>query len=715
MDEQDTYETIQIGAVTAALDRHPFTGGDILQSVLLRVRLRCSRRIGWLRKIWIERNSEQQNTDDSGFHSEVDAYLKDDDAPADENIWYTQNPVNIQINRRIAETESILANDKESRLAILCQIFGLDQMEKDFLQACIAIALDPNLAVVYAYLQDHKSRGFTTGYLVARLFEYGRYLTLSPASNLKTWQLVEETPAEGTTPTRYTFDPFILGWILGQESQDKLLIGKIHYQKALKPLAGFPFEAALEILRNRNNLSNQISISETKPVTRFTRLIIYGPEGSGRKTLAASVSERLHSKTIFVNCDRIEPPDWAAVFIHAQRFALLNRMNLGWYGLTLHEKSWPQLQGAVEIQFLIAERDQKIPPTSDCLDRSVNVPDISADERQRLWMELVPSSGMWDRTETMEMIRCHRSTIGQITTVGTMNPDSITSAREILNASNSLRLGELAHRLNCTFVWDDLVIPKPIKQDLEDFCFEARDRIVFWESAGARRLFPLGKGLIALFNGGPGTGKTMAAQVIAASLQLDLYRVDLSTMVSKYIGETAKNIERILSRAEEMDVVLFFDEADALFSKRTEVKDAHDRFANTDTNFLLQAIEQYPGIAILATNKKGNMDPGFTRRIRYVVDFPKPDAASRLIIWYRVIKELLGKAAVRKHAKDLEHIAAIADMTGAQIKQSVLSGIFMARRGKARLSTTHLLRGIERELQKEGRGLGRSADSLSNK
>ena len=197
----------------------------------------------------------------------------------------------------------------------------------------------------------------------------------------------------------------------------------------------------------------------------------------------------------------------------------------------------------------------------------------------------------------------------------------------------------------------------------------------------------------------------MAAQVIAAELGLDLFRIDLSAVVSKYVGETAQNLEQILSRAAQMDVVLLFDEADALFGKRTEIKDAHDRFANTDTNHLLQAIETYPGVALLATNKKSNIDTAFIRRLRYVLEFSKPDAAQRQQIWQRLIGELAGAERLSVLEDALESLSSGLEMTGAQIKLAVLSALFAARRDRTSLSLIHLIKGIERELMKAGRSL----------
>jgi SpoVK/Ycf46/Vps4 family AAA+-type ATPase len=235
--------------------------------------------------------------------------------------------------------------------------------------------------------------------------------------------------------------------------------------------------------------------------------------------------------------------------------------------------------------------------------------------------------------------------------------------------------------------------------------FEARERARFWEDGAARRLFPRGTSLVALFSGPSGTGKTMTAQVIAAELELDLFRIDLATCVSKYIGETAKNLREIFQRAEQMNAVLLFDEADALFSKRTEVRDSHDRHANTDTNYLLQLLESFRGIALLSSNKRENMDAAFVRRIRYILEFARPGAQERLRIWRGVVSELAGPAALGGLESLLERLARVLEMSGAQIKLAVLSALFASRHARQPLGVSHLLHGVGRELGKEGRGI----------
>lgn len=201
---------------------------------------------------------------------------------------------------------------------------------------------------------------------------------------------------------------------------------------------------------------------------------------------------------------------------------------------------------------------------------------------------------------------------------------SVTGTTETIRESSLQGQESPTQLMKCTHGWDDLVIANHLKDSLKRFVFEAKERKQLWEQKNVRNQSPNVMGLVCLFTGGSGTGKTMAAQVIAGELNLDLFRIDLSQVVSKYIGETEKNLEKLLARAESMDVLLCFDEADALFGKRTDVKDSHDRYANIEVSYLLQLMEEYRGIVILSTNRKANIDSGFTRRLRYVLDFPKP-------------------------------------------------------------------------------------------
>jgi hypothetical protein len=396
---------------------------------------------------------------------------------------------------------------------------------------------------------------------------------------------------------------------------------------------------------------------------------------------------------------------WREVFMRAQRLAILGGTALIWHGSGLHRR-WPGDVAPGPIQFVACDTCDVVPSCEQTIDHRIDLPTTALEERRGLWKASTPESAAWQAAGLETLAERYRLSAGDIISVSRRGPQGAREAARFAREITRQRLGDLARLLDCPFTWDDLVLTDRLREALEDFAFEARERAAFWESPNARRLFPRGTGLVALFSGPPGTGKTMATQVIAADLELDLFRIDLATVVSKYIGETAKHLAQIFARASRMNAVLLFDEADALFSKRTEVKDAHDRYANADTTYLLQLLEEYSGIVILATNKKQNIDPAFTRRVRYVFEFPRPDASERRRIWRQVIGELSGHDASARLEATIEALASNVEMSGAQIKNAVLASIFVARRVREPLAMLHLLRGVERELNKEGRSVG---------
>ena len=671
--------------------------------VLKRIRLRARRRIAWLRKVWLQRGVTEQGAETT-YHSEVDGYLDSTDHPTEEELWYEQDSSMQPLNKQLAEIEQALAEDTASPLAQLASTFGLNGQEKDLLQACLALYLDPNLGRVYAYLQDHTGRHYTTAPLVARLFGHGLSLPLSTASPLVTWGLVREIEMGHGEPARLDMDPFIRNWLQGLTDLDEALTGITHIQTCYPPLSRWPLKDTLHFIARTLKGEHLHNI----------RVFVSGPEGSGRRSFAAAVCRQLGLMLFSVAVDGISEANWPQTYKQAQRQAFLDRCALLWYGHSLWERPWPRNIPSIHLQFVIGEPHQHLKPQEGITDYRVELPHIPEEECISLWQQLVPAAAHWPRKELEGMVRRQQVTISQMVTAAKKEVSSVAQASEVLRAASRQRLGKLAQPMNSSFSWGDLFVPDWLKQNLSDFAYEATERHQLWADPQVKRLFPQGRGLLALFTGSPGTGKTMAAQVIANDLQLDLFRVDLSAIVSKYVGETSKNIERILSSAPSMDVVLLFDEADALFGKRTEIKDAHDRFANTDTNYLLQAIEQYPGIAILASNRKANIDGGFLRRLRYVLEFPKPDKTLRLQMWQNMITTLAAQETARQLEKELVQLAGTLEITGAQIKLAILSALFMSRREGSKLTIAHLLRGLERELMKEGRGLGQAQQLQKN-
>ena len=262
-------------------------------------------------------------------------------------------------------------------------------------------------------------------------------------------------------------------------------------------------------------------------------------------------------------------------------------------------------------------------------------------------------------------------------------------------------LSALARTITPRYSWGDIILPAETKRQLEEICYRVKHRHRVFEDWGFGTRLSLGKGVNALFAGPSGTGKTMAAEVIALELGLDLYQIDLSGVVSKYIGETEKNLDRVFTAARNANAILFFDEADALFGKRSEVKDAHDRYANIEVSYLLQKMEEYEGLAILATNLRQNLDEAFLRRLAFVVHFPFPDENYRLAIWQKIWPAETPLAA----DLDLEFFAHRFKLSGGNIKNAALAAAFFAVEDSGIVTMEHLLKAMQREFQKMGKTL----------
>ncbi|MFF1923880.1 ATP-binding protein [Streptomyces sp. NPDC058221] len=279
---------------------------------------------------------------------------------------------------------------------------------------------------------------------------------------------------------------------------------------------------------------------------------------------------------------------------------------------------------------------------------------------------------------------------------GTVRPDDLQRA---VRAQNGAGLDRLARRVEPGVSWDDLVLPPPTHRRLRELALRARHREQVLGQWGMRPGGGRGRGVIALFAGESGTGKTMSAEVVAADLGMDLYVVDLSTVVDKYVGETEKNLERIFTEASAVNAVLLFDEADAIFGKRSEVKDAHDRHANIESAYLLQRMESFDGIAVLTTNLRANLDEAFTRRLDVVADFPVPDSGHRLALWERC----LGDRLPRADDLDLGFCADRFELAGGSIRACAVTAAYLAAESGSPLTMGQLVTAVVQEYRKLGR------------
>lgn len=293
---------------------------------------------------------------------------------------------------------------------------------------------------------------------------------------------------------------------------------------------------------------------------------------------------------------------------------------------------------------------------------------------------VVQSAGLYRDSENRELI---------------MEKD-IVKAVEMYQSDN---FSEFAVRVPTAFTWEDLIVSDDTQMRLHELCSQVKYRSLVGSQWGFYDGRPYGRGISALFYGSSGTGKTMAAQIIAAELGLSLYRVDMSQMMSKYIGETQKNISSLFDKAKDMDIVLLFDEADAFFTKRTGVRDSHDRHSNGEVAHLLQRMEEYEGISILTTNLKDNMDEAFKRRIKMMVEFQVPDVKARRMLWQ---KALPSKAPVEKDV-NLDFYAKQFELSGSEIKETMLNAAFLAAAEGCKIADRHVKAAVEQCYLKYGK------------
>ncbi len=344
------------------------------------------------------------------------------------------------------------------------------------------------------------------------------------------------------------------------------------------------------------------------------------------------------------------------------------------------------------------------PGWSDGVPLLTEAPTLSPTERTALWAAALNGSGVGTDAVPAHFVlgpgQVSRA-VRAATTAAVVGSGQITAddLRRGARAQNAAGLERLARRIEPAVGWDDIVLPDASRGQLHDLASRARNRdlvLVEWRmrTGGGR-----GRGVTALFAGDSGTGKTMSAEVIAGELGLDLYTVNLATVVDKYVGETEKNLERIFSEAGGVNAVLLFDEADAIFGKRSEVRDAHDRYANIESAYLLQRMETFDGLAILATNLRSNIDDAFTRRLDMIIDFPAPDEESRLSIWQRCLQPPAPSAG----DLDLEFCARAFTLSGGNIRSAATTAAYLAAGNCRPIGMPELVTAIAQEYRKLGR------------
>jgi hypothetical protein len=615
--------------------------------ILALTRQRARRLAGWMEQLWQSGRSSPDQGPAIG-PGEVAARLDHAATRAAEAAFHAASGIDV------TGAEAALAGDPLWRR--INHHFGLTPAETDLLALLIAVELDPGLQRVVAYLQDDFRLTQPTPYLSARL--KGQDPSPFFGENLRGWLLA--VPVDGfclTTP--WQLDPAAAAAAASGVWRDPLLAG------------------AAEIIVPPQRVLHPEALARLGRIADLRDAELAGLPGNGKRSLAAQFAAQRGQTLLAVDLSRL--PDPGQTIIRALRQAVMTGALAYFAGAdAVTEADWTRAK-TLNLPYLRGVRH----PSG--IVQSVTVAPLPLAERARLWRSLTgrpPPLGLASQ----------RLTAAEITRAAA---DPNTPLRARGRRPDHALLAQLP----TPYDWDDLVLPADTAAALRAFESQIRLRWSVYDEWGFSRLTHLGQGIAALFGGLSGTGKTMAAQVVAGSLGLDLLRVDLAGVVNKYIGETEKKLREVFDACEDSGAVLFFDEADALFGNRTQVKDAHDRFANIEIDYLLQRIERFDGVAILATNRRQDLDPAFVRRLRFVIEFLPPRPQERLALWQRA---LLPAGTAILGEIDYSYLAERLIMTGAEIKNTVLSAAFLARAETSAIGMRHIFTAAQREMEKKG-------------
>jgi hypothetical protein len=571
---------------------------------------------------------------------------------------------------------------------------GLDPLDSSVLALCAAPELHPRFGRLYAYLQDDVTRRLASPRLAADLLSgdgVQRSAVLAcfgPGAPLSRGGAIRMPAADATatlTERPVKVADRLAAFLLGAGELGDAAAGLRLRQLDAKPVTG------------RNESVQRIAL--LLATRTQLPLVVCGPDAGAIAAAAAG------TPLVLLGVRELDRPEAIA---DARLAATLAQGLLCLDGLedltpTERARLLRTIDESPERLVLIAGSHRDAVALSDRPALLVEVPHPSFGERHQAWTEF---TGVGDAREVAAKFRLSIAQIRAAAEVSLISarsrglPSPLSDDLDLgARQASSSRLGELASHLDPAYVWTDLVLPERSLDLLRSVSAYLRHRDRVLSEWGYETTVSRTQGLKVLFAGESGTGKTMAAQVLAGQLGLDLFRVDLATIVSKYIGETEKNLERIFTAADGSNAILFFDEADALFGKRSEVSDSHDRYANIEVAYLLQRMEAYPGAVILATNFRRNIDDAFVRRLDFVIDFPFPEPEDRRRIWRLV----LPREAPVADDVDLEFLAKQFKLSGGAIRNCSLAAAFRAADEGSGIEMRHLVRAVAQEYGKQGR------------
>ncbi|MGF6854021.1 ATP-binding protein [Paraburkholderia sp. CI3] len=603
--------------------------------------------------------------------------------------------------------------DPPAAIDQLAETFSLSEFERQIVLLAAGIEMDSALARQVSEWQGGERRGSISFGMALGTLDHPHWSALAPSASLRSARLIEMESGFGLTAAPLRIDERILHYLAGVNRLDSRL-------EPLMQERVYPHWIADEHAGLAGEIVSLPGIESAQaPIIHLS-----GNDASGQEDVAALVAHRQGRQLQVLPFENFpapgsgdsasdDPAHSAAQFVAlwTRDAALLPAMLIVQCAAAQPSAAALKAIERLPVPLVVASREP-LRLTRPSVRYTVNRPEPAS--QKRLWSMALGPAGAKDMNDSgnliddlAEQFRLSAQTIASVGAAAHGARESESSVvpdvtERLWGACRSLsrpRLEDLAERIVPASEWDDLILPAMQKDTLRRLADQARFRMTVYESWGFAARGRRGLGISALFAGPSGTGKTLAAEVLAKELRLDLFRIDLSAVVSKYIGESEKNLRQVFDAAEEGGVLLLFDEADALFGKRAEVKDSHDRYANIEVSYLLQRMENFQGLAVLTTNLKSSLDKAFQRRLRFSVDFPFPGPLEREAIWRRVFP-----AQAPTQGLDPGLLAQLR-MTGGSIRNIALNAAFLAAGERVPIAMVHVLRAAKQEAMKVERPL----------
>ncbi len=613
-----------------------------------------------------------------------------------------------------AEAYARMADEREwSAFAGIADAFNLSPFEQQVLLLCIAFELDTSIGALCASPDLHfqgigpaaesqapasyVGKPFPTFALALNVFDDAHWDALSPEGPLRKWHLIALHPIAGQplVSAALQIDPRVLNAAKGLDDLDeRLAVIARPILEEDPPLAGSHIQTLDQIAQAIGTAGSSV-------------IQLAGADSDGKRAIAAHLARMMDASLHSVAMAALptHPADVATLAKLWNRECALSRRVLlidareAMHALSAGESDGQSEAGMVSLRRFLADLhgltlvDVRDPLRKlDAETAMFDIPMPAMVEQREAWRVALDEAG------ATQLASQFNFSLSAIQCIAKTARDAGDAWRLSLRRSRP-QLDQLAQRIDVKATWGDIVLPAAQIDLLRQIATHVQHRSRVYGDWGFAGKLNRGLGITALFAGDSGTGKTMAAEVLASDLQLNLYRIDLSAVVSKYIGETEKNLRRLFDAAEDGGSILFFDEADALFGKRSEVKDSHDRYANIEVNYLLQRMEAFRGLAILATNMKSALDAAFMRRLRFVVQFPYPSVVERRLIWQKAFPHALPLAAL-----DYERLARF-NLSGGNIQSIALNAAFLAAQNGGVVSMAHVLAATRTEYVKLERGV----------